>query len=573
MSGNCLEKLPHSCGTETGLQVFDKGDGTVDGYCFACDSYIRHPYGEKRDSSTFPKPKKKTPEEIAEEMAVISNCATFDIPSRKLRAADFDDFNVKIGVSELDGKTPVSVHFPYTKDGEVVAYKNRLIKNKSKMWSVGALKGVDLFGWENAINSGAKTLLITEGEFDAVALQKILKRQTPAKYQGHIPAVVSLIHGAGSAKKTLVSARDKIYKHFKDVVLVFDTDKAGQQAVEEVVKVLPDVSVATLPRKDANQCLIDGVQQACYTSVTFKSQKQKNTRIILGDDLFLKAAEPAKWGELTWPWEHINQVTRGIRYGETIYIGGGVKVGKSEIVNTLTAHFIKNHGVKVFLAKPEESNIKSIKLLAGKLVGHFFHDPKVEFNQEKFDKATEIMRGKVMLLNSYQHVGWETLKADIISAATNGAKAIFIDPITNLTNGMDSGDANTKLQEIAEDLAAMAKDHNIVIFIFCHLKAHDGNIGKEVRKREYKKGNFIGLGNCPHEWGGDIFSAQFAGSRAMMRSCNYMIGIEGNKDPELEHEVRNIRRLKLLEDREFGESGTFRLYWDSETSLFKELEH
>ena len=42
----------------------------------------------------------------------------------------------------------------------------------------------------------------------------------------------------------------------------------------------------------------------------------------------------------------------------------------------------------------------------------------------------------------------------------------MIDPITNLTNGMDSGDANVKLQEIAQDLSAMAKDLNIAIFIF-----------------------------------------------------------------------------------------------------------
>jgi hypothetical protein len=34
--GECLVKLPHSCGSRSGLQVFEKEDGTVDGYCFSC---------------------------------------------------------------------------------------------------------------------------------------------------------------------------------------------------------------------------------------------------------------------------------------------------------------------------------------------------------------------------------------------------------------------------------------------------------------------------------------------------------------------------------------------------------
>jgi len=34
MAGKCIEKLPHSCGTRDGLQVFEKEDGTYDGYCY-----------------------------------------------------------------------------------------------------------------------------------------------------------------------------------------------------------------------------------------------------------------------------------------------------------------------------------------------------------------------------------------------------------------------------------------------------------------------------------------------------------------------------------------------------------
>lgn len=223
------------------------------------------------------------------------------------------------------------------------------------------------------------------------------------------------------------------------------------------------------------------------------------------------------------------------------------------------------------MAKPEEANKKTYKLIAGKIAGKRFHDPKVEFDEKAYDEAGKIMAGKLAMVNLYQHLGWNSLRDDIIAAAHWGAKAVFIDPITNLTNGMPAGDANVELQRIAEDLAAMALDLNIVVFIFCHLKAPEGNIAKEKREKFYRDGKYIGLGNCPHEFGGDILSNQFAGSRAMMRSCHMMLGIEGNKDEVLPEETRNIRDLVLLEDREFGEVGRFSTYWNKNTTKFTEL--
>jgi hypothetical protein len=37
-------------------------------------------------------------------------------------------------------------------------------------------------------------------------------------------------------------------------------------------------------------------------------------------------------------------------------------------------------------------------------------------------------------------------------------------------------------------------------------------------------------------------------------------------------EERNVRELILLADREFGESGSIRLYWDNVTGLFNEMK-
>jgi twinkle protein len=241
-----------------------------------------------------------------------------------------------------------------------------------------------------------------------------------------------------------------------------------------------------------------------------------------------------------------------MRFGETYYFGAGVKIGKSELVNTLAAHLMTEHDLKTFMAKPEEANAKTYQMVLAKVAGRIFHDPNVEFDYEAYDAAHAQIGNRLCLLDLYQHVGWDSLRTDMLEAIGDGCRAVFIDPITNLVNGVDSGQTNTLLQEIAQDLAAIALDHQIMVFIFCHLKAPEHG--------------------PPHERGGKVLSTQFSGSRAMMRSCHMMIGMEGNKDPELDPEERNIRNLVLLEDRTFGASGTVSLQWNASTSLFSQIK-
>lgn len=548
----CIVKLPHSCGTRAGLQVFENEDGSLTGYCFSCETYVPNPMGEGKTADDIPKAERlgKSKEEIEEEIKEIGTYPTVDLPERRLRKDILEHYGVKIGVSEADGKTPTLQYFPYYKARKLVGYKVKLLDPK-KFWSVGDLKNADLFGWPQAIESGARRLIITEGENDAIALAKIFEIYEKAEYKDTIPAVVSLPSGVSSAAKVISRLLPEIKRHFKEVAICFDGDEPGKAATEEVCKIMPDVKVVILPLKDANECLIKGKGKQAYQAAKWNAEKAKNSRIVWLDDIWEDSKKPAEWG-VSWPWEGVTEATRGIRKGETIYIGAAQKMGKSELLNQLAAHLVGKHDWKVMLAKPEEANVKTAKLLAGKIAHAKFHDPKIEFDEAKFEKAGKTLLGKkVCMLNLYQHLGWETLKADIYAAKGEGVDAVFIDPITNLTNGMNAADANTKLQEIAQELAAMAKDLDIVIFIFCHLRNPESG--------------------TPHDRGGSVLTSQFAGSRAMGRSCNYMFGIEGNKDPELDERERNIRTLVLLDDREYGEVGKFPLYWDKMTTMFNAM--
>lgn len=548
----CIEKLPHSCGSSDGLQVFEDNQGKVDGYCFACNTYVENPYDGLDKTPTKNTRKKKSQEEIQQELDEISELLSLELPDRKLTKQALAHFGIKIGLSEYDGQTPFFHFYPYTTTNDrIVAYKTRVIHNKA-MWSVGSIKGAELFGWQQAIKTGSNKLFITEGELDAVALYQALKQYAAGGKWEHLdPAVVSLKSGASGAVSDIQAQYQEIKQYFNEVVLVFDQDDAGKKAAAEVIKVFPTFKVATIPAKDANEAVKNGRSRGLATAVLFNAQSPKNTRIVPAASIIEDASKAPEPG-VSYPWKKLTELTRGLRTKETSYWGAGVKMGKSELVNALGSHLMISHKWPIFMAKPEEANVKTMKLMAGKVAGKFFHDPNIPFDVEAYREAANKISDKLFLLDLYQHIGWENLKEDIRYAVNEyGVKGVFIDPVTNLINGKSAADQNTILQEFAQELAVMSKDLDFHAFIFCHLKAPDSG--------------------PPHERGGSVLSTQFAGSRAMMRSCNLMMGLEGNKDPEMPSEQRNIRKLIILEDREFGVSGTVPLYWDEQTGLFNEI--
>ncbi len=547
---NCLEKLSHSCGTSDALQVFIDDTDHVQGYCFACDTYVPHPYGEDQ-SPPKRKAQVRTPEQVQQELETIASLKTVSLPDRKLSQKALEYFGVKIGLSEQDGTTPVFHYYPIFAHSKLVGYKTRLIAGK-KFWHVGETKNADLFGWKQALASGAKTLYITEGECDAVALYQALKEKNRGSdYSSYDPAVVSISKGSGTVRKEFIHAYPLIRKTFKEVVLVFDQDKAGQAAVHEAMQIIPHARSAQLPAKDANECLMLGYEIALCHAVLFKATTPKNTRLVWGRE-FIAAGRTQSETGLSWPWPMLTRLTRGIRKGETIYLGSGVKMGKTTMVSTLAAHYITEHNLNVFCVQPEEANVKTWKLIVGKVAKRVFTDPNIPFDYDAYDKAAPFVGEKLLMLNIYQELTWNDLRVDILDAIDKDCEAIFIDPITNLTAGIEAAKANIILQELAVQVSILAKDLNITVFLFCHLKAPESG--------------------PPHERGGKIFSNQFAGSRAMMRSCNLMLGLEGNKDPDLDEEERNLRRLVILEDREFGATGYVPLFYNTLTGLYHEIK-
>lgn len=552
MAGACITRLYHrhpSCMSEhKSLQVFKNDDGTFSGYCFSCGKYVSNPLGEisEEDAEKIRNVVPKTPEQIAQEIAEIKECKYLDHKYRDMDAEDWKYYGVRLGVSTYDGVTPAFVCFPRTKDGKIVSFKVKCY-NKKIMWSVGENEDIDLYGWARASKAGSKALYITEGEEDCQALRKMLKQMNRGtEYESLDYAVVSLNNGANSAVKEIARQLKDINALFKEVVLVFDQDRPGQDAAREVVsKLLPDAKIAKLPCKDANACLHEGRIKATRDAVVFNMQKSMPSTIRSMDSLLEEALEEVQYG-ISTPWSELDKLTYGIRKKEVWGIGGGTGTGKTTIAHELMAHVGKAHGWRSLGILMEETGADSLRNLAGKVDCIPYNTPGMKYDKEKFKNTVMDLSKHVVLWNhdeiSDPHSTWNGIKQTI---RTYGAEVdmVMIDNMTALSEGLSMSDKNDFIGLVAKECVDLATKFDICIVIFSHLNAPDKN-------------------SRSHENGGKVHESQFTGSRALQRYCHMMFGFERNKqaiDP-------NCSIIRLLKNRKYGKTGHIKTYYDSETS-------
>jgi twinkle protein len=549
MSGSFVGKIDcPKCGNENSLNMWEE-DGVRTGYCFhhSCKSYFN-----ERALSEVPDSDVAYIEKEPYDISWIDSLQSMDNPIRGLKRGAYAHFGIKHGVSTQDGRTLAETYYPLRDSiHETIAYKVR-IQNPKGFYSLGQMRKSLPCGWKEALEVGGYNLYITEGEEDMVAVYTAWMREKKQKV-----AVISLKNGTGSVVKTLQPVLKDITDKWKQVVYLPDQDEAGDEGVKAIRSLFPAdyaVKIGKYSEKDANEMVKAGKEKelvsSCYNAgVPLSSGIKEYT---LEDFEIVK--EAPEFG-LSFPYKKLTELLRGIRLGTTVYIAAPEKAGKSTLVNEIATHIMLQHNEPIFAIKPEESEEGTLRRMAGAAVGRVFYDPKVEVDKTSVDKAAALLAGKLFVLERNQTPRWDEVRQLMREAnLLRGIKYFFVDPITNLSTGMNSSERDSFLHAMTREVAEDAKSLGYTVFLFCHLKT--------VRD---------GL-----SWGeGRVATADdFQGSRAMLQACDVGIAMQAWMLTEGEnHEYLNRRRvLHVIREREYNAVGKVDLLWNSYTGKLEEQE-
>jgi len=434
------------------------------------------------------------------------------------------------------------LYYPYGENG----YKIRALP---KAFYAAGKKNGKLFG-QGVVKSNV--LVIVEGEQDCLAAFQMLQASNPTIP----PAVVSLPNGSAS-HNAIVDNHDWIMTH-KRIVLCLDNDAPGADATKKVNDLLEGrAAIANLGSlKDASEYLEAG-KTASFVQAINEAKCRVPDGILTVEDVYEEAIKMPEWGRL-YPWKSLNKLTYGRRNGEGIYVGAGTKIGKTEWLSQMVHFITEVEGKKVLLFKFEQSGGDTVKALAGKYKNKRFNIPDGNFTKEELIEGVEMVKGKVMMFNAYMNGTdnsvplWDRMKPVIRHAVINeGVEDIFIDPITQLTDGMTAADTDVELRRFANQIAGMALELGFFYYCFCHLKSPAQ--GKT------------------HEEGGNVKVAQFRGSRAMMEKTKYALGITRDMYADDEDE-RNTSQFHLLLASGVGRTGKFDVYYDIENGSYLERD-
>lgn len=145
------------------------------------------------------------------------------LTGRGLAAETIRTFGVGFyrGSGFLRGRVVIPVHDEH---GALIAYAGRAVDGQHPKYRfpTGFRKSLVLFNLHRVLNAGARTVIVVEGFFDALAV-----------HQAGYPAVVALMGSTLSRQQA-----DLLTIHFDQVMLMLDGDEAGRQGAAAIASTL-----------------------------------------------------------------------------------------------------------------------------------------------------------------------------------------------------------------------------------------------------------------------------------------------------------------------------------------------
>lgn len=520
-----------ACGSSDANAVYSNGSK----FCFSCQKHTPAP----RTDNTIPfiKPERSfgtekpidTQTKDAELERLIAKWAAApasSIPERNITSTFAKHYGVIV-----DGDKH---YYPYFGEdsSQPIGFKVRTVSTKG-FSCVGNTKDAGLFGQQRYGNHEQRRIVVTEGELDAVAANQLFDGKSP---------VVSLKNGGPSAGKDFKAAYNFL-DGFDEIILCFDADAAGQEAIEKAAEVfagkLRVMKLDARLGKDACDYLKAGRKKE-FTDAFWQASLYTPKGVLSKEELLqrLLAPRPDSLGD--YPWTKLNELTYGFRPTELITIAAGSGLGKSSILREIVMHVKNTTNNRIGCLFMEESVERTAEGFMSVDLDTPLHLPhsKVKRASQDYLDAYERVYGddRLFIMDAGFDIGASV--DDVVSRVRFMAKAldcnvIVLDHISILVSAGQQGDERKALDEIMTKLRTLTQDTGIVLFAVSHLKRPEG------------KG---------HEEGAATSVAQLRGSASIAQLSDFVIGLERNGQADDPTE-RNTTRVRVLKNRFSGITG------------------
>ena len=522
------------CGSSDAVALWSNGRGK----CFACN---KPAFLDQYDDTVVSKFNPNTQREYdmsGDSLQDISNYDSAGVRERGLTKTACDEYDMKVS---YDSNGTVNAHYyPYTVKGKIVAYKKRTLPKEFRV--VGDLKNakLELFG-QSKFQPGGFKVIITEGELDAIAVQQAMLN----KYKKVYP-VVSL--PSSSNMKILVANRDWL-RSFKEVILMFDQDDAGEKAVAEAAKIIgwDKTKVASLSSNDPCDALIANPSE--IISSVFSARRYTPAAIVRGEAIWEAYVERKSVKSVPYPkcLEGLNDKLDGMRKGEIVLFTSGTGSGKSTMIKEIILELEDNTDESIGLVSLEESIGDS----AEKFIKMFTPaDPTVEQERKAFERV--FGNERLILLDHNGAVSDSSLIDQIENLCLLGCQYIILDHITiAVSEGADGKTGNEAIDSVMSDLLKIVKKHNVWLGLISHLRKSQG--------KSFEEGHLSSIDDIK-------------GSGSIKQISFDIITFSRNLVAEDEDE-RNTIKLRVLKSRFTGRTGDCgSAYYDTRTNRLKGQE-
>lgn len=515
--GSCPE-----CGSKDNLAIYD--DGYVKCFGMGCEYYA---YGDK--------PAEDERRSFDMENLEFLDIETRPIQSRKIRLETCELYGY--GFAKDKYGNPCHAYPIYNRKGEVIGQKLRYPNKKFRF--IGDTDNCQLFGQNFVRDNG--TLVITEGEIDAMSVSQVRDNRWP---------VVSIVKGCASAVNEVKNNIDFISK-FEKVIIMFDNDEAGKEAAQKVAEII-DVGkahIATLPMKDANECLVSGKHKAIMDAI-YGAKSHRPDGIILGSEIELESLQTVCQRGLQYPYPKLDAMMHGHRKREITLLTAGSGIGKSTIATAIKFHLMQQTPElfgNIYLEESvEKTATRDIALNAQIALGLLRENP-TSITPEMWAKGKEIVNRQAY----FKHFG--SLDSDYLINQMNymhkalGVNNFVLDHISMVVSGREEkGSSERKdLDVLMTNLRSFVERTDAHILGIVHLKRNSD-------KKSFNEGGQISL-------------TDLRGSAAIEQLSDNIIAAERNQQDE---SAKNLIQLRVLKCREFGETGLAdKLAYDPKTGL------